>query len=360
MDFNSNEEFLKAFPPNFDPQIAPPKKIWVLDLGDSIPQENIAATAWEFQEEGRHEAQFMETEEPMRAEREPAGNARNETEQGQHEPLPPNEAIATAEARPWVLSSPELAVSKKPIPQTVQMALPVQAQTDDEMVKMVLDVGDAMRPVETTMEEPSALQDEPAGVEAERLHPAEGTTEFAKDAKPANAMEAIERSFILGETPDQVLSEKVPATKMLQEPTRHTGAAGQIKVQVPVTDEETEKPTIRALPQTKICQEESPFTPFTSEMSEDPTEVEVKAILAAGDRKLAFEVIPSKPREFNIKAKGIHRKQDEVPRSTMEVDQSTSVSMAGFYEESSAYVDNIVDRIINDIAGIEADLEVEI
>lgn len=45
--------------------------------------------------------------------------------------------------------------------QTVQMALPVQAQTDDEMVKMVLDVGDAMRPVETTMEEPSALQDEP-------------------------------------------------------------------------------------------------------------------------------------------------------------------------------------------------------
>lgn len=183
---------------------------------------------------------------------------------------------------------------------------------------------------------------------------------FVVYVQPANAMEAIERSFILGETPDQVLSEKVPATKMLQEPTRHTGAAGQIKVQVPVTDEETEKPTIRALPQTKICQEESPFTPFTSEMSEDPTEVEVKAILAAGDRKLAFEVIPSKPREFNIKAKGIHRKQDEVPRSTMEVDQSTSVSMAGFYEESSAYVDNIVDRIINDIAGIEADLEVEI
>jgi hypothetical protein len=158
---------------------------------------------------------------------------------------------------------------------------------------------------------------------------------FVDDEQPAIEIKVVESTFITAETPDQIEFVE-SALRTLEEASENTGAIGHIEIKEPVTLEVTEKTTIKTTPLTKEKVDLDVGT-------EDPT--------------MALEIIE----KTTIKAKAICQDEEEEPRSTVKFTESTSTGITGFDEElgtcSEAEVDRIVDSIMNDIAGIEADME---
>ena len=160
----------------------------------------------------------------------------------------------------------------------------------------------------------------------------------ALNSEPAIEIQVIESAFITAETPDQIKFVE-SALKTLEEASENADAIGQIEIKEPVTLEVIEKTTLRTIPLTE---------------SKEKAESDV----GTKDPSMALEIIE----KTTIKAKAICQDEEE-PRFTVKFSESTSTSITGFDEGlgtcSEAYVDRIVDSIMNDIAGIEADIKDE-
>ncbi|KAG0604779.1 hypothetical protein M758_9G006900 [Ceratodon purpureus] len=360
MDFNSNEEYVKAFPPNFSPKIERPHKEQLFDLNaHGLPpkenQENVETKPAEVPEPLclDDELECVEVQEPIQV-----GAVKADDHVGD---------VLLEEQEEILILGDDLAPEiDEPMPQMADMALLREEE-------MVVDDGDGGT-LETMLSmeaiEGSALDNEPLGeVEAvmedeifEECNPKEfitSTGDFTELERPftdvvdkveGNAMETeaqqpaieiqvIESTVITAETPDQIEFVE-SAIRALEEASENADAVGHIQIKEPVTLEVTEKTTIRTTPL---------------------TETKEKADLDAGTEETttALEIVE----KTTIKAKAICQDEEEDPRFTVKFTESTRTTITGFDEEldpcSEADVDRIVDSIMNDIAGIEANMKKE-
>lgn len=163
--------------------------------------------------------------------------------------------------------------------------------------------------------------------------------------QPTIEIEVVENTNITVDTPCEI--EFVEKTlKTSTETSKNSGVVGQIEIKEPITLEIIEKTNIRAIPETQTSKND------VSEHNQIKDEV-----FGIEDPAMTLEVTE----KTSIKAKAICQNEEETLFAMNVENASTSITRLD--EDlgtcSDANFDKIVDSIMNDIAGIEADMEAE-